>query len=381
LELSYYLSKNDTIKKKLITIINSNINSKDKKHELQKILLTIMNSSLAKEYKLFNPDIKNSIAFLIKSIPDLKTYVLSNLRDYCHVNKTENKCIANPHCLWKNNTCNLQILDTMAIDCVNKVIEELLEKSIKYKEIMEEGDYYVSDIVDYSQFTYRDNQKILKASNYNINIILLDMFGKDKIPIIGRKRFFKNDVDIVKEDYPELIHIGNMMSQQIISNKDTIIRAFANSYYWMNNSLYDMEYRNLGYYSELQTNLTSILKALIIDFIQNNTEPKILQYVQKYFKKTDSFFDSTLNKFRKSQFNTDGHIELFVLSHIIDVPIIVYDNYSNIKYIYLQGEIDVNKDTEKKFTSSEKIKNSIVLKFVFDGSNKIPNNVFSLYTI
>ena len=49
--------------------------------------------------------------------------------------------------------------------------------------------------------------------------------------------------------------------------------------------------------------------------------------------------------------------------------------------LLLQGEIDVNKDTEKKFTTSEKIKNSIVLKFVFDGSNKIPNNVFSLYTI
>ena len=86
-----------------------------------------------------------------------------------------------------------------------------------------------------------------------------------------------------------------------------------------------------------------------------------------------------LNKFRKTSFNTDGKVELFILSHIIDIPIIVYDNYSNVKYIFLQGEIPVTSETIKKFTASEKLNKSIFLKFDFDNSTTIPRNIHSIY--
>ena len=211
-----------------------------------------------------------------------------------------------------------------------------------------------------------------------------ELFGKNNIPIIGKRLINKNNTEIVEENYPELIEIGKQLIQEIISNKDSIIRAYVNCYYWIKNPLYDIESRNLNYISEIQTNLTYIFKANIIDFIQNNNNnADIKNFLEKYLKKNNNinFFDSTINKFRKTIYNTDGLIELYILSHLILLPIIVYDNYSNIKYIFLQGKIKVNDDTIKKFTSINKLNNTIFLKFNYDNDSNIPNKIYSIYYI
>ena len=176
--------------------------------------------------------------------------------------------------------------------------------------------------------------------------------------------------------------MGKQYIQKITPNKDSIIRAYVNSYYWMNNQLYDIESRNLGYYNDLQTNITYLFKANIIDWVQNNVKKgndKVKKYLQNYFKDTDNFFESTLNKFRKSSFNTDGKIELYILSHIIPNPIVVYDNFSNVKYIFLQGEVEVNDETIKNFTNEKNINKTIFLKFDYDNSTTIPKNIYSIY--
>jgi hypothetical protein len=214
------------------------------------------------------------------------------------------------------------------------------------------------------------------------NYFCLQLFGKDNIPRIGKRHNYRNNNE--NDDYPELIEQGSQYIQMIESNKDSIIRAFVNSYYWINNPLYDTYSRNLGYINELQTALTYLFKADIIDFVQNNLikgEQKIKEYLVKYFKNENNFFESTLNKFRKTSFNTDGKVELFILSHLIDIPIVVYDNYSNIKYIFLQGEIPVTPDTIKKFTAESNLNKTIFLKFDFDSSNTIPKNIYSIYYI
>ena len=390
LELSLYLNNNLDIKDKIINIVrNPKISNKDKKYELRKILFEIIDNKMLTEYKLSETQKggsnKESLSFLIKKLPDLKNYVVSNVRDYCNINNNENKCNNNLHCLWKNNTCKFQLLETMAIDFVNKVIEEIIQDSIKFKEIIQEGTYYVSDIVDSNKYTDRDNQKIINASNFNIKKLMSELFGKDKIPIIGKRQFNRNNNDILEQDeFPELIELGKQLLQEIISNKDSIIRAYVNSYYWINNPLYDIESRNLGYFSELQTNLTYLFKANIIDYIQNylnKGDINVTKYLDKYFKNDKNFFESGLNKFRKLSYNTDGKIELFVLSYLIQIPIVVYDNYSNIKYIFLQGEIPVNSETIKTFTNEKNLNKTIFIKFDFDNSNNIPKNIYSLYYI
>ena len=389
LELSLYLNNNTDIRDNIISIVrNTKILVKDKKYELRKILFEIIDSKMLAEYKISDSQKgganKENMVFLIKKLPDLKNYVISNVRDYCEINNNEKKCNNNLHCTWKNDSCKLQLLDNMAIDFVNRIIEEMIQDSIKFKEIIQEGTYYVSDIVNYNQYTDRENQKIINASNFNINKLMSELFGKEKIPLIGKNQLSKTNNDIIDDEYPELIELGKQLLQEIIPNKDSIIRAYVNSYYWINNPLYDIESRNLGYINELQTNLTYLFKANIIDYIQNNLhkgDPTIKKYLEKYFKNDKNFFESSLNKFRKLSYNTDGKVELFILSHLINIPIVIYDNYSNVKYIYMQGEIPVNNETIKIFTHEKKLDKTIFIKFDFDNSNTIPLNIYSLYYI
>ena len=382
LELSLFLNNNDDIKQKIISIVrDNNIKIKNKKNELKKIFLSLIDKKLSDNFKIS----ENNMAFIVNDIPDLKKYLIYNVRDYCEINNDKNKCNDNLHCIWKNNNCKLQLTEQNLYDYINKLLEECIDDDIKFKELIQESDYYVSDIVNYTQYTYRDNQKIIKSSNFNINKLMSELFGKNNIPIIGKRQLNKNIIDIVEEVYPELIELGKQYIQEIIPNKDSIIRAYINCYYWINNPLYDIESRNLNYISDLQTNLTYLFKANIIDYIQNNINNSdnsdIKKYLEKYFKvKTNNnFFDSTINKFRKTSYNTDGLIELFILSHLIPLPIVVYDNYSNIKYIFLQGKIQINDNTIKIFTSKDKLNNTIFLKFNYDNDSNIPNKIYSIY--
>jgi hypothetical protein len=200
------------------------------------------------------------------------------------------------------------------------------------------------------------------------------------MPMIGRKQMINKNDKFVEEDYPELIELGKKLIQEIIPNNDSIVRAFVNCLYWINNSLYDDVSRNLGYKSDLQTSLTYLFKANIIEFIQaNKNNPKVEKYLSNYFKNEINFFDSSINKFRKSSINTDGKIELFVISHLIDIPIVIYDNFYTVKYIFLQGEIKVTEETIKTYLKEEKLNKTIFIKFDYDASNKIPKNIYSIY--
>jgi hypothetical protein len=381
LELSLFLQNNEEIKNNIINICRGNkLATKDKKYELRKILFNIIDKKIISKNLLSGGGKVLSMAHIIKELPNLDNYIVYNVRDYCEINNSKDKCNNNSHCSWQNNSCKIIMTENMIVDYVNKVIEELVLDGIKFKEIIQEGSYYVSDIVDYTQYSFRPNQKIIKSSNFTINKIMSELFGKDKIPIIGKRQMNVKGDQIVEEDYPELIELGKQLIQPIIGNKDSIIRAFVNCFYWINNSLYDDDSRNLGYLSDLQTSITYLFKANVIDFIQNNkNSEKFSKYLKDYFKDDDNFFESAINKFRKSSFNTDGKIELFVLSYLIDIPIVVYDNYSNVKYIFLQGEIKISEEIIKTYTKEDRLVNTIFIKFDFDGSNKIPKNIYSIY--
>ena len=252
---------------------------------------------------------------------------------------------------------------------------------IKFKEIIMEDTYYVSDIVDHSIFSERPNQKIIKTSNFNIKKIMKELFGKDSMPQIGRKKISKLDINI-EENYPNLIEFGTQLIQPVISNQNSIIRAYVNSYYWMQNNLYDKDMRNLKYFSDLQNMLTNLFKANIIDYITTDIQNvDIKKELEKYFDTKNNIFTSTLNRFRKNNNNTDGIVELTILSYIFPYPIVIYDNYNNVKYIFLNGKVDVNEKTIKKYTNENVQYNTIFLKFEYEGNNNIPNKIYSIYYI
>jgi len=385
LELSLYLEDNEKVKKNIINIVNDVNNSiTDKKNELRKILFNIINNKLASQLGAITKI--DTFVELENDLPNLEDYTVNNLRDYCKINKTKNTCNENSksHCVWSatDNVCKLRLTENLAIDFVNKVIEEMVQNNIQFKELIQENNYYVSDIVDYNQYSYRPNQQIINTANFNLNKIMASLFGKNNTPMIGRKQVNKKLTDNIIEDYPELVELGKQLYQPIVSNKDSIIRAFVNCYYWINNSLYDIESRNLGYFSVMQTLLTNMFKAKIIDFIQNaknDNNDKYNKYLEKYFNNDKHFFDITLNKFRKQSNNTDCKLELLVLSLLTDYRIVVYNNYYVVINLYLHGDVKVNEENINNFIKEEYRNKTIYIKLDFDGSNKIPKNISSIY--
>ena len=59
-------------------------------------------------------------------------------------------------------------------------------------------------------------------------------------------------------------------------------------------------------------------------------------------------------------------VELTILSYIFPYPIVVYDNYNNVKYIFSNGKVDVNEKTVKKYTSDSERYKTIFLKFEYE---------------
>jgi hypothetical protein len=379
LELSLFLSENTDIKEKFINIVkNSKISYNDKKYELKKLMFKITSNKLFKKLNTQNGGYVN----MVNEIKDIENYNVSNIRDYCEINKTQDNCNNNLHCSWSNNSCKMRVDEDMLIDFVNRIIEEIIQNKIQFKELLQEGNYYVSDIVDYSQYTNRPGQKIIKIGNYNISKIMSELFSKDKMPIIGKRIHISKNTNEINEDYLELIELGKQLIQPIISNKDSVLRAYVNCFYWINNSLYDVESRNIGYFSDLQTQLTNQFKAKIIDFIfkiKNENQEKYIKYLKKYFNNNEVEFNNTLNKYRKQSYNTTGKLELYILSFIIDTRIVVYNNFNVVIGLYLNGEVPITEETIKNFTEEEYRNKTIFIKMDFNGSNKIPQNIYSIY--
>jgi len=380
LELSMYLSNNPSITKLITEIVrNDKIEKNKKRKELMKILLDIIQDK-SKKSKWIE---------IIKELPVLTNYNISNIRDYCNINRTKDKCNSNLHCIYIDNTCVFALYKNDITSNLSKIIEEMVMNGIKFKELIQEEAYYVSDIVDYTQYSDRPNQKIIKTTNFNIKKIMSELFGKESIPQLGRKKSKSQDITIV-DDIPETIILGNQIIQEVISNKNSIIRAYINCYYWMHNPLYDNESRNLGYMSELQDRLTNLFKANMIDYVANNVFNvefkkdieklnKNIELNKDIFKK--NIFSSTINRFRKSNYNTDGLLELIVLSYMFPYPIVVYDKFNKVKYIFSSGPVSVNDKTIAKYTAETEYTKTFYIKFDLEGSNVIPTKVYSIYYI
>nr|QFG74755.1 MAG: hypothetical protein [Megaviridae environmental sample] len=370
LEISNYLNFNPKVKNNIVNIVNSkNISTTQKNKEIKNILLDIVNSKV--KSKQFINFIKDEI--------DYSTFSIKNIRSLCSNYRNKDKCNSNSYCFWNGVTCIFSILELYILEYIYKIIEELLIKGIKYKELLQEESYYVSDIVDYMQYSYRPNQKIIKTSNFNIKKIMNELFGKNRTPTIGKRysKVFKVDED---DDMPLLESMGDMLSQEVVSNNNSVIRAYVNSYFWINNPLYSTESRNLGFKSELQNDLVNLFKANIIDFMQNNLNNSELfkELYEKFNITNNNKFYNIIKNLRKQTYNTNGFVELLVLSFMFPYPIIVYNDYNEVVNIYSNGSVKITDKSIQKYLS---IKNECINIKLYSESNQIPFKVYAIYYV
>jgi hypothetical protein len=377
LEFSNFLMKNFKYKEDFVSLTtNENISDKDKKKEIYNLIIKIVNNKLASKL----PKIKDFVK-IVKKLVNLDDYEIKNVRNTCDINKNEKSCKQDHNCIYDKNVCKFSLYEEFYIDYISKMIEEILENGIKFNELIQKDDYFVSDIVKYDTYTNRLDQEIITSNNYNIKKLMNEIFGSDTQPIIGKRRLKKDDVIMDDEEY-KMLDFGDRFIQEVYNNNNTVIRAYANCYYWINNKLYDKHSRNLGHFSDLQTKLANMIKINIIDFIQKNRKNKDFKDELDRFNDVDkgiNLFDSNLSKFKSNLFNTEGYLELFCLSFIYPYPIVVYNNYNNVIYIMLNGNIKINTNTIEKFTNKNNLNSTIFIKFYFEKNNNIPYKVESIY--
>lgn len=335
-------------------------------------------------------------------------YVIKNNRDLCYAIPNKNECNKSMNCMWNvsDDTCIMKISQDLVIEYINRVAEEFVQNEMKCYEIMRRDNYFVSDIVNYNIFTERPGEKIIITSNTNIEKILSDIFGKNNIPKIGRRR---NKIDL-NRDFDEfnaknpLRTIGMWYVQNILENNNSIFRAFANVYYWLNHPYSEKNLRNIGYYSTQQTNLANIYKSQVVDWLimhsnskitvenssnTNNLEKTTTTTNDKIMKQIKPFLrlanmSSFINKLSMDiETNTNCIIECMVLAIINNLSICIYDENFNIVYAFDTSGIVHNYKTSKiEFDTSmfkKKLPN-VNIRFPNIYKNAYPDIIEALYS-
>ena len=430
LEFSEYInrSENSNIKNKLTSIISDS--SSTRKSRVEKVKLILYRVIDKKLYNIYKSIISASQGHVVDIIKDdeiddvasessespekesldkeqtggkaekfmnvaskpinLNDYSINNDRIVCKVINAKDKCNVNKHCRWTHSGCFMNLPKEETVIFINKLSEELAQNELKASEILQTEGYFVSDIVDYNRFTVRNNQKIIRSTSNNINKVMNDFFGNDNVSVkIGRRKTTKvSEVNYqqLNADHP-LADMKTFYVQSIIENNLTLFRAYVNCYYWLQNKYSDMNVKNLGYYSLLQTDLANYFRSLMIDWLNDPQHAELVKNdMDKYFEKKshDTVGEFIIRLIKNVPIMTNCVVELYVLSKINNTPIVVYNDFSVPIYIFDNGLLYDSFITKtlpshlNKYVSVEN-KNIINLRFVFVVSGKTPEKIESMY--
>ena len=373
LEISNLIVNDKKLKEELIEIVKSKEAKKIKMKKIKNIFYKKIDKKLYKMLKQKGGD----ISFVKKiDIPD--KYIVNNTRELCNIHTKKDQCNNNVNCIWKGRNCNFKLTYELTVKFINKLVEEILDSDFKFNEILQKDEYYVSDIVDYNSFTPRPNQVIIKSNSMNANILLSEIFGKNSVPTIGKKLLSKKDIDYEINIKNPIEQIGNLIYQKI-KNNNIIFRALANSYYWIKNTTFNIEDRNLGFYSGIQTNIANYIRGKMIVFLSNK---KNWNFIKKNFnninidKGLDSI-DNYVNMISNKTYVSDFKNELLMFNIIFKRKIIILNNSNKPINIIENGKIK----NSNNFTNNKIEENDIIIKYDSSKLDNKFNNIYSVYKI
>ena len=347
----YHISEYLTTKLKetIKDIIKSELDYDDKLDVLKGFFFKIINNKklndvyakLKRHVKKENELLKNSYdlhKFYIyddSDLPDLTKYKNENIRKLCNT-KSKDQC--NYQCKFVNNNCVFSLSYKTALLFVNKLSQELLNNDIKLKELLKEDGYYISSILNENYFVEKNNQKIIiRHPNDNSNPFI--NYYKSILPYVDDE---PEQEEVIDDTYALKKFKSNYM-QTIKSDKDGIIRAYANGMNWIINNKQAIENRNLGYSSLKQEKITNYLKSKIVDYLieyNKNDETK---------KTTKNIQDFIIKLINDTNTVEDKKV-LEILYKIHKIPIILYDEFNN--EVYKAGDKDKDKTIIIKYSNN-----------------------------
>jgi len=398
---SEHINKKDnvTLKEKLkrILTLNKKLERKDIIRKLRLFLYKIVDSELANIYKGLINDTENEevdtieqnggksgkFIQIVKDVPNLDKYVVNNTREMCEVNNDKNKCAKNFHCKWiPSGNCLLAITNEMAVMFINKMSAEMIDNEMKRKEILQEDNYYISNVVDKRYYTERLGQKVIKTSKDDVKKNVELSFGSDKISGMieldkKKKKLIEQKDNELLENYP-LKDYGSRYLQNIIPNNNTIIRAYVNGFYWNENKYQDENVRNLGYYCQKQTDLMLYFKSIIINWLLDKKNEVIADELLQKYSHGDTLYKYIVKLSSNVTLMTTGFIEYYVLNQIQKVPIVIYVDES----VHTVFDKTIKRVEDEKLDKFENNKNYINIQFAY-GNNEmktdIPRSVDIIY--
>lgn len=345
---------------------------------------------------------------IIDDLPNVDYYRVENKRKLCS-SLNEDKCNTNPHCTMVPATisksepkCKPSITSKILPEFIKKLSNEICEIDVKAFELLKERKYFISDIVDYNNFSEKQGEKIVKSSNTNLPKILSDIFGKEHVPKIGKRHSLKSyDIDVqgLQNENP-IKDIKDAYTQNIILYNYSIIRTYVNGFYWIKHELYTLDARNLGYYSSGQNELVNLFRSLIIDWLNVPDNVKLLSEMddktKKILKNNVVNVDVKLTRGKEHTYSNEhkliinkyivklmestiednfGLFELVVLNNIHHIPIVMIVNGIP-KYLISDNKIIVIEQTEQtKYLTHEHICIGIDMNI----GEKYPNAIESVY--
>jgi hypothetical protein len=381
LELAYYIKDQQKLRDKLIKIITNNkIDNDQKTNIIKRILYKLVNKELFdlfiqtggndndEKLDTFINTNKKLVHISNKEI-DTSDYATVNTREVCSTNIVKETCNINKHCSWQHGTCLFHTTKINIIKYINRVISELVYDVLKSSELFTKENYFVSDIVNPNNFIARNNQKIIKSDNNNINKLLSDLFGKNNVPIVGKRRINRLSKNINEDNILNPIEIIGTNIYQNIYNDNVIYRTYANGYYWNNNKLMNMEFRNLGFYNPLQTDLANIFKSTVIDWINNKKNHFTLIDDLKIFNFNK---DTIIDEFKQYLYRSNERLyayflDLYVLSKINKYTIVLYNVFDIIICVFQNGiKFLLN---NKKLSTMPKLDNNLIIHIKYNVDN------------
>ena len=120
---------------------------------------------------------------------------------------------------------------------------------------------------------------------------------------------------------------------------------------WIINNFSEIQYRNLGYYSVIQTELSNLFKSYIYDWIILEQNQEILKKeLNKHMKIDIAEYKTKL--FLQKEYYYLGIIDLFILNQYHNIPVMCYDKYDNI-FLIIDKRIIFNQFITEKNASNK----------------------------
>jgi hypothetical protein len=144
-------------------------------------------------------------------------------------------------------------------------------------------------------------------------------------------------------------------------NNMSYYRAYVNGFYWMQNEFNDIESKNLGYYSPLQTELSSYFRGNVIEFLSSESSKNIIDKdLSKHFnmkKKSKYLINYIVKVAADNNTVTDGYVELIIMSILNpSIPVVVYNDSNKILIVFENGKVISDTDKYKNNKKSINIR-------------------------